>query len=183
MTPQEYVTAAQSTSADISPELLERLCDPSVLSLFLFNAGRLELLVETFDDIKKHVFYGRPINLHRDLHDPPEHEEVCRMLCNGKTVKLLHGILGKLTEAGELMQQFATSVAAVKPIDEVNIIEEMGDDAWYDAEILTALDVTHEQIWELNIKKLKARYPNRFTEEAALNRDLVNERKILENEN
>jgi len=31
-----------------------------------------------------------------------------------------------------------------------------------------------------NIEKLKARFPDKFTEEAALNRDLVKERKILE---
>lgn len=35
---------------------------------------------------------------------------------------------------------------------------------------------------DLNIKKLQARYPEKFTEEAALNRDLIVERKILEGE-
>lgn len=33
---------------------------------------------------------------------------------------------------------------------------------------------------DLNIKKLQARYPEKFSEEAALNRDLTTERKILE---
>lgn len=34
---------------------------------------------------------------------------------------------------------------------------------------------------EININKLKARYPEKFTEEAALNRDLDAEREVLEN--
>lgn len=36
---------------------------------------------------------------------------------------------------------------------------------------------------EKNINKLKARYPEKFTEELALNRDLQTERKVLEGEN
>lgn len=38
-----------------------------------------------------------------------------------------------------------------------------------------------EKIFDTNIAKLKARYPNKFTQEDALNRDLETERKILEN--
>ena len=35
---------------------------------------------------------------------------------------------------------------------------------------------------ERNIEKLKARYPQKFTEENAIVRDLTKEREILENE-
>ena len=40
---------------------------------------------------------------------------------------------------------------------------------------------TIEKLRETNIEKLKARYGDKFTEAAALNRDLETERKILEN--
>lgn len=40
--------------------------------------------------------------------------------------------------------------------------------------------ITFEEGLERNIAKLKARFPDRFTEEAALNRNLEKERKILE---
>lgn len=40
-------------------------------------------------------------------------------------------------------------------------------------------DIT--KIWDTNIAKLQARYPEKFTEEDALNRDLAKERQILEN--
>ena len=39
---------------------------------------------------------------------------------------------------------------------------------------------TFEEIMEKNIEKLKARYGDKFTEKSALNRDLEQERKTLE---
>jgi hypothetical protein len=39
-----------------------------------------------------------------------------------------------------------------------------------------------EDILDTNIAKLEARYPEKFTEEAALNRNLEAEREILEGE-
>lgn len=37
-----------------------------------------------------------------------------------------------------------------------------------------------EDIWKLNINKLKTRFPEKFTQEKALNRDLDKEREVLE---
>lgn len=45
-----------------------------------------------------------------------------------------------------------------------------------------SLKLSYRTCFELNIAKLQARYPEKFTEEKALNRDLETERKILENQ-
>jgi hypothetical protein len=37
-----------------------------------------------------------------------------------------------------------------------------------------------EEMMDKNVAKLKARYPNKFTQESALNRDLAKERAVLE---
>jgi hypothetical protein len=37
-----------------------------------------------------------------------------------------------------------------------------------------------KEVMDINIKKLEARYPEKFTEDKAINRDLEAERKILE---
>lgn len=37
-----------------------------------------------------------------------------------------------------------------------------------------------EKIWDINIEKLRARYGDKFSSDRAINRDLENERKILE---
>jgi uncharacterized protein YabN with tetrapyrrole methylase and pyrophosphatase domain len=62
----------------------------------------------------------------------------------------------------------------------VNLAEEMGDLFWYIAVICDALEVSFEDVMERNIAKLKARYGDKFTEHAATNRNLEEERRILE---
>ena len=52
------------------------------------------------------------------------------------------------------------------------LIKELGDVAWYIAEIATVLDVELEDVLVQNIEKLKARYPEGFSTEKSLNREV-----------
>lgn len=108
---------------------------------------------------------------------------------------ILHALLGIMTEAGEMAELLSnTIVGSVQAgvnsgnlpsgsggIDTVNLIEECGDLFWYQAMLARALDTDFETMQRTNIAKLKARFPDKFTEEGANNRDLTSERKILEN--
>jgi len=67
-----------------------------------------------------------------------------------------------------------------KSLDEVNLKEELGDKLWYTALALDELKSSFAEVFTLNITKLESRYPNKFTEYSALNRDLIKERKILD---
>lgn len=67
-----------------------------------------------------------------------------------------------------------------KPIDLVNIQEELGDLCWYLANFCRINNFDLEKILDNNIAKLRARYPEKFTQENAINRNLENERKVLE---
>ena len=51
---------------------------------------------------------------------------------------------------------------------------------WYIALLCRALDTDMETIAQANIEKLKIRYPERYTNEKALNRNLKAERALLE---
>jgi len=93
-----------------------------------------------------------------------------------------HGILGIATEAGELLDALKKAIFYGKPLDLVNIKEEIGDAMWYIALICKANGWTFEEIQQQNIAKLKARYPDKFTQDKALNRDLPKEREVLESE-
>lgn len=97
-------------------------------------------------------------------------------------VDLLHASIGMQTEAAEFSDMLKKHFFYGKPLDKVNLREELGDQLWYIAMALRALDTTFEAVMERNIAKLKARYPDKFTEELAENRDLTKEREILENE-
>lgn len=97
-----------------------------------------------------------------------------------KTINLLHGAMGLSTEANEILDHLKKVVFYGKEVDIVNIKEEIGDLMWYMAIFLRELDIDFYESLEININKLKARYGEKFSSEAALNRDLDKERKILE---
>ena len=99
---------------------------------------------------------------------------------DGDRDRLMHGAIGVATEAGELLDAIKKHVWYGKPLDWTNIAEECGDLCWYIALICNAGDFSMAEIMERNIAKLRVRYPEKFTEEAALHRDLDAERKVLE---
>jgi NTP pyrophosphatase (non-canonical NTP hydrolase) len=91
----------------------------------------------------------------------------------------IHMTLGMVTEAGELADIFKKNLAYDKDIDWVNVREEIGDLMWYISNFCKAHNYNLEDILETNIAKLKVRYPEKFTEEKANNRNLQDERNIL----
>jgi len=96
-------------------------------------------------------------------------------------IRLLHGGMGISTEAGELLDALKKHIFYGKKLDYVNISEELGDILYYISICMNVLGISFEEVMEKNIEKLKARYPEKFTEDKAINRDLDTERKILEN--
>lgn len=94
----------------------------------------------------------------------------------------LHMVLGMLTEIGELADVFKKNMVYGKEIDWVNVKEEIFDLMWYVAGFCEFNNIDFEKGLDTNIKKLRARYPEKFTKENARNRDLSVEREILENE-
>lgn len=93
----------------------------------------------------------------------------------------LHMVIGISTEAAELLDAYKKELAYKKPLDDVNCQEEIGDIMWYISNLCKLKGWDFEKICQTNIDKLKARYPEKFTSDDALNRDLDSERKILEN--
>lgn len=96
------------------------------------------------------------------------------------TLRLLHGAIGIATESGELLSPIKAHVFYGKELDKTNLKEELGDILWYIAITADELDISFEELMEKNIAKLKARYGDKFSEHMAKNRNLDNERKILE---
>lgn len=94
--------------------------------------------------------------------------------------RILHGAIGAVTESGELIDALKKSIYYGKPLDKVNLVEEVGDVMWYLALILRELDMTFEDAAQININKLRARFGEKFSEFDAQNRDLTKERSILE---
>jgi len=95
-------------------------------------------------------------------------------------LRILHATMGVATEAGELLDAVKKHYFYGKPLDEVNLIEEMGDIFWYLGVLADVLGTTFEEVQRLNILKLQKRYGDKFNKNGALHRDLDAERKVLE---
>lgn len=134
----------------------------------------VQQITEVTDRLKKALIYGKDMGEF-------EGDDATEMFAH-LNPDLVHGILGLFTEAGELMVALSQAVFNKTPIDMVNLREEFGDTMWYQAVISHVAGFTFEEAGLTNIAKLAKRYPERFTPELALNRDIAAERQILENE-
>lgn len=103
-----------------------------------------------------------------------------RRLASIRMLDLLHAQLGITTEAGEFADALKRYFIYGKGLDKANLIEELGDLTWYIGLAIQAIGTTWGEVFETNIKKLAARYPEKFTEYHAINRNLAKEREILE---
>jgi NTP pyrophosphatase (non-canonical NTP hydrolase) len=95
-------------------------------------------------------------------------------------LRLDHAAYGFITETGEFTDVLKKYKIYGKPLDIVNLREELSDLLWYVALACNALNIPIEEIMDLNINKLKDRYPEKYTDYKAINRNLETERKTLE---
>jgi NTP pyrophosphatase (non-canonical NTP hydrolase) len=108
-----------------------------------------------------------------------DYNTVLDRLRDTNNIRMLHALLGLLTEVGELADQFKKVIFYGKELDTVNLREEHGDLNWYNALLADVIKNMTGQDFETtlkdNIAKLAKRYPNKFSEADALNRDTKNE--------
>ena len=76
--------------------------------------------------------------------------------------RLLTAALGLSAESGEFTEVIKKIVLQGKPYNKENVFHlkrELGDICWYLAQACMALDTTFDEVIEMNVEKLKARYP------------------------
>ena len=76
--------------------------------------------------------------------------------------RLLTAALGLSAEAGEFTEVVKKIMLQGKPYNEDNVFHmkrELGDICWYLAQACMALDTSFDEIMEMNVDILKARYP------------------------
>lgn len=94
---------------------------------------------------------------------------------------LLHGIVGVITESGELAEVLLNKLAHDQPFDRTNVREEIGDQLWYLARLVKWAGTTFFDEMVRNIKKLRSRHgASGFSTTGDVNRNLENERAVLE---
>lgn len=76
--------------------------------------------------------------------------------------RLLQGLMGLNGEAGEAIEILKKHMFQDHPLDKKHLASELGDVAWCLAVSADALGYDLETIFEMNIKKLRERYPEGF---------------------
>lgn len=176
---KEYITEAIRTESHTSGQVYERIMGNAGLRAEMNTAfGMFIEAAQSLDKIKKYLYYKKPVEFSNA--EVSEFDAVdFSALKNDKNSRLFHVILGMCTEAGELLETFDSMIYRGKPLDSDNIFEEMGDVMWYFAVGCDTMGFDPNELLGLNIAKLKVRFKDKFTEDAALNRDLDAEKAAL----
>lgn len=180
----EYQEKALRTESIVDEVVADKNELLHVLAIFV-TAG------EMLDCLKKKIYYKNPKKYNEKFQELSDslkyfdtcadrhHSEQIEEVLEGVNPRVFHGIIGVATEAAELVSALQKNITG-STIDAVNVQEELADASWYNAILNDALDLSWEEGLVRNIAKLQARYPEKYTNEAAENRNLEVERKILE---
>ncbi len=157
--------------------------------------GAMQIFVAAgnmLDALKKNIFYGKEINQDgwdTNLDTISKISASVDMISDGEDhtpliidPRLFHALVGIATESTELIEAIIKAIQSNTDIDHVNVLEELGDIFWYTAIAVDTTGADWNSILDTNIAKLKKRYPEKFTVESAITRDLDGEREILEKE-
>ena len=78
--------------------------------------------------------------------------------------------LGLVGEAGELAEMVKKEIGHGHPQDRAALAKELGDILWYVAHNASLLGLDLDEIAEQNIAKLRARYPDGFSDQDSMAR-------------
>ena len=84
---------------------------------------------------------------------------------------LINGVMGLCGESGEAIDLVKKHLAQGHELDKERLAKELGDIAWYLAETAMAIGYPLEDILQMNIDKLKKRYPEGFAVERSVKRE------------
>lgn len=185
----DFIPFALRTESVVAPLTLDHHVFSAVLAASV-AAGNLA------DFLKKKAAYNKPIDLVKWQAYVAQMAAAANYLKNistqddfndptGSTINLdtriFHGVIGLFTESTELMEAMQTALDEGK-WDIVNLKEEIADSEWYKAILVDALGCEIEDLQRTVIEKLRLRYPDKYTDSAAINRDLIAERELLESQ-
>ena len=149
-------------------------------------------VAEIIDILKRSIFYGTTLDQTKLTE---KYDELVKLILFQKegnldvasdafqqdgVNRLLHAALGMITESAEFAESVYESTFAGKEFDKVNAKEEIGDQTWYCGLAIDAIGSNFEEVFEVNNAKLEKRFGKAFSEDKAVNRNLDEERKVLE---
>jgi NTP pyrophosphatase (non-canonical NTP hydrolase) len=157
----DYVQASMRSDSSDYDIIVKRAKECRVVDVVLSSMALNGALL---DAMKKQIFYGKD-------HSPTQASE---LEITQPLMEFFHALLGLYTEVGEIAETLLAAAKDGKQLDIVNLVEEGGDVNWYNAKLLDAIQkycsVTPDSVLDINVAKLKLRYPDKFSEKDALER-------------
>lgn len=144
----------------------------SPIYLGLLMAHRFEG-AKLVDGVKRALFYNKTDR----LPDPEGASNLLELPFN-MNVDDIHAMLGMEGEMGEISEILMDPNLSDEDAKR-RLVDECGDLLWYMALAFMNRGISFEDVFQRNIDKLKARYPDKFTVELAVNRDLEKEAKVF----
>ena len=136
--------------------------------MILRNGNQKNLLKDSNSEIltvdtDKYLEFVHGVTSPPSLDYPVLSARLSQLEANGTNVtQLLTAALGLTAEAGEFTEVVKKIFLQGKPYTEENVFHmkrELGDICWYLAQACMALDTTFDEVIEMNVDKLQARYP------------------------
>jgi hypothetical protein len=184
MKSEEFISNALRTESVPEKLALSKASTLGVLQMLIGAAS-------VADTYKRAIFYGKPLAHEKLKSQLEELQAAVTHLTTGyenalaesqlsePNLRLLHGSIGIFGESGEMLEALHVQMLTGK-LDMVNFAEETGDVDWYKAIVHDETGISEETTRTAVISKLKARYGDKFSSDAATNRNLDAERAVLE---
>lgn len=152
-----------------------KVLDPKLIDAMAEELSKLGMTADTYQQA---CLRTESINQYEDM--------LSRLSSNSQLPRMLHGLIGMMTEVGEMADMLKRHLfygQELKMKGKDSMTEECGDEMWYIALMADAIQRDGGEglakMLELNIAKLKARYPGKFNSEDALNRNVEKENQAL----
>lgn len=85
-------------------------------------------------------------------------------------LRIVNGVLGLVGESGECADMIKKHMFQGHELDNEHLAKELGDICWYIAIAADAIGYDLETIMQMNVDKLKKRYPAGFDANKSINR-------------
>lgn len=105
--------------------------------------------------------------------DIDNYQQLALRTCStpGEDDMITQGLMGLCGESGECMDILKKHLFQGHDLDKKHLAEELGDVAWYLAIAARGAGYKLSDIFDMNIAKLKKRYPDGFDAERSINRE------------
>lgn len=105
-----------------------------------------------------------------------EYQQLARRTANLKNsaeerrVNWALGLCGEAGEVAEHVKKLTFHGHMMSDFSRTQLLFELGDVLWYVSQMASELGADLERVAQMNIEKLKTRYPDGFSEERSINR-------------